>query len=114
MDQRQREARVFLPATYSLRVSNTGNVDSDEVVQVYFVPVHFTQPRDSPIPKRQLIDFQRVHVKAGATVEVPFTVAVAQLELVSADGTRAAMAGNYAIEFTNGENATARAAVEIR
>ena len=101
-----------LPASWTVHLTNTGAVDSDEVVQVFFVPL-FTRP-GCPTPHRQLIDFQRVaNVKAGATVQVPFSVAAAQLELVDVDGSKGAVPGNYAIEFTNGEDATARVMVKV-
>jgi hypothetical protein len=47
--------------TYSVKLSNQGSVDSDEVVQVYMVP-QFTRAGVAT-PKRQLIDFARIHVK---------------------------------------------------
>ena len=104
---------TVLPATWTVRLQNTGAVDSDEVDQVFFVPVRL-KPRDCPTPKRQLIDFERVHVKAGETALLSFTVVPAQLELVFPDGSRGPVAGDYNIEFTNGEDAAASAAVEVR
>jgi beta-glucosidase-like glycosyl hydrolase len=96
---------------HTVRVSNTGTVDSDEVVQVYFAP-QFTRP-GVPTPKRQLVDFERVHVAAGASVSVPFTVSTKQLELVGVDGKRGPVAGHYRLVFTNGVDATATADVII-
>ena len=103
-------AVATLPASWTIRVTNTGKVDSDEVVQVFFVP-QFTRPNGCPTPHRQLIDFQRVHVKAGATMAVKFSVA--QIELVAADGSKGQVPGNYTILFTNGEDATVSVAVQV-
>ena len=91
-----------LPASWTLRVTNTGKMDSDEVVQVFFVPM-FTRS-GCPTPHRQLIDFERIHVNAGSSVSVPFHVQ--QLELVALDGSKSQVPGNYTIIFTNGEDAT--------
>lgn len=100
-----------LPASWTVHVANTGKFDSDEVVQVFFVP-QFTRS-GCPTPHRQLIDFQRVHVKAGATVSVPFSVTQAQLELVGVDGSKGQVPGNYTIVFTNGQDATVSVAIKV-
>eukprot|EP00040_Diaphanoeca_grandis_P026289 m.147112 g.147112 ORF g.147112 m.147112 type:complete len:1059 (-) comp30518_c0_seq1:206-3382(-) len=90
--------------TTTINVHNIGEMDSDEVVQVFFVP-KFT--RDGvPTPKRQLVDFERVHVATKGTVSIEFTITAQQLELVNADGTRSAYAGEYNLEFTNGVDTT--------
>ena len=102
-------AMATLPASWTVHVTNTGKVNSDEVVQVFFVPL-FTRP-GCPTPHRQLIDFQKVHVKAGATV--PVTFSVSQLELVALDGSTGQVPGNYTIIFTNGEDATVSVAVKV-
>ena len=93
---------------YRATVKNIGRVDSDEVVQLYFSP-QFVRPNGVPTPRRQLIDFKRVHVAAGGVVNVPFTVSDAQLELPNVDGTRSAYPGKYTLEFTNGAETTASA-----
>ena len=91
-------------------LKNTGQVDSDEVLFVYFAP-QFTRP-DCPVPKRQLIDFRRVHVKHGDSAALVFSVAAQQLELVGADGTRSLVKGKYVLEFTNG-NTTATVDLQL-
>jgi beta-glucosidase len=68
-----------LPAAGSidirLNVSNVGARDGEEVVQLY------TQLPDSKVPRPRLSlqAFQRVAIKAGATMPVHFTVAARQL-----------------------------------
>ncbi|MFD6177992.1 MULTISPECIES: glycoside hydrolase family 3 protein [unclassified Isoptericola] len=56
----------------SVDVTNTGDVDGDEVVQLY---THQRTSRDDQ-PVRQLRDFDRVHVRAGQTVRVHLEVPV--------------------------------------
>ena len=97
---------------FSVKLKNVGQHDSDEVVFVYFSP-QFKRP-DCPVPKRQLIDFRRVHVAKGGQAVLTFSVSSEQLHLVNADGTRSARIGHYALEFTNGVNATATVDVNVR
>ena len=58
-------------AKVTLTVKNSGNLDGDEVAQVYFRHVHSAVPQ----PKLALCGFTRVHLKRGessrVTVEVP-------------------------------------------
>lgn len=105
------DRRRTLPVTWSLNVSNTGTVDSDEVVEVFFVP-EFDRV-GTPTPHRVLIDFKRIHVPAGASVLVEFTICKEQLQIVNVNGSRVSVKGNYSIEFTNGEDATVRAKVMV-
>ena len=50
----------------TVAVKNTGTVDSDEVVQMYAT----TPAATVPAPRIRLVDFARVHIKAGATLKV--------------------------------------------
>lgn len=63
------------PVTVTATVSNTGKVDGDEIVQLYAVY------NDSKVsrPKKQLVGFQRVSVKAGQTATVSIPVTLEQL-----------------------------------
>jgi len=72
------QAKPCESVTVSVTVTNTGDVDSDEVVQVY------AQWRDAPLPapQQQLVGFERVHVKAGDSVQVSLVLAPEQLALV--------------------------------
>lgn len=72
-----------LKKTYSLRdtihvsvvVNNTGNMDSDEVVQAYID--YPDQPR---MPVRELKAFKRVHVPSGKPRTVKLSIPVAELK----------------------------------
>jgi len=86
-------------------------VHSDEVVQVYFIPQF--KRSGAPTPHRQLIDFERVHVKVGATAAISFGITAAQLEFTAPDGGREAVPGKYRIEFTNGAGAVAGFLIEV-
>ncbi|MBT1705224.1 glycoside hydrolase family 3 C-terminal domain-containing protein [Chryseosolibacter indicus] len=58
----------------SVVVNNTGNVDSDEVVQAYI-----DYPDQSRMPLRELKAFKRVHVPAGSSRTVVLSIPVAEL-----------------------------------
>ncbi|KAL5226349.1 hypothetical protein ABZP36_014614 [Zizania latifolia] len=57
---------------FNVTVANTGGRDGSHVVHVYTVP----PPEVDEAPLKQLVAFRRVHVPAGAAVEVPFTLNV--------------------------------------
>ena len=54
-----------------VRVTNTGAVDGDEVVQCYVTQ----RNASAPVPRVRLASFRRVAIAAGATVELTLTVA---------------------------------------
>ena len=100
-----------LPATVSVTLRNTGAVSSDEVVMSFLVP-RFNRTGVAT-PRRQLIDFRRVHVAAGAQATLSFQVSKEQLELVRADGSRSLEVGPYELQFTNGATCTATISFRI-
>jgi len=61
--------------TASVTVTNTGDREADEVVQLYLHQRHGSAAR----PIRELKGFQRVHVEAGAARTVEFSVGPAEL-----------------------------------
>lgn len=68
-------------ATVTLKVTNTGDVAGDEVVQLY------TRDVLSSVTtyERNLAGFERVHLQPGETKEVKFTIDRKHLELLDAD-----------------------------
>jgi len=69
-----------------IKVANTGKRDGDEVVQVYFSPVSVTLTNPTTLPRSQLVDFERVHVAAGASSLVAFEIADTSVALVDGKG----------------------------
>ena len=67
-------------ATVTVTLTNTSEVDSDEVAQLYLHQRYGTSTR----PVRELKGFQRVHVPAGASVDVEFELGPDQLRYWSA------------------------------
>lgn len=68
--------------TASLSVSNIGDYDTDDVVQLYI--------RDNrskwAVPNHKLCGFKRVHLKRGETKEVKLQLALSAFEVVDANG----------------------------
>ena len=103
----------------SVAVANTGALDGDEVVQLYFAPVAgtFDPPSDAPpyLPARQLAGFQRVHVPAGgAAAQLALVLdASEELALASADGTRAVRNARYRVTLERGFGAELAVDVQL-
>jgi len=67
------------PVTVSVDLTNTGDRDGDEVVQLYLTDEKASTPR----PIRQLEGFKRVHLKKGETRSVSFTLEPRQLSMIN-------------------------------
>ena len=93
-----REVRADEPVTVSTEVSNTGGVDSDEVVQLYL-----SHPGQKAAPIRALARFERIHLKAGEKKTVTFTLDSRALSLVNEDGTRSVKPGKISIWVGGGQ-----------
>jgi beta-glucosidase len=66
----------------SITVSNTGQRDGDEVVQLY---IH-QQAASIARPMKELRGFQRIHLKAGEQRRVTFRIGREQLQYMNAEG----------------------------
>ena len=84
--------------TASVKVTNTGTRDSDEVVQAYVA-----KPGDSAHPT--LAGFSRVHLKAGETRTIDLPLDPRRLSQVDEAGVRKVVAGNYTISLGGGQPA---------
>ena len=85
----------------SVSVSNTGKRDSDEVIELYV-----TKPGDAA--RYALAGFSRVHLKAGETRPVSFTLDPRALSQVDDKGVRAVVPGAYTISLGGGQPAYAK------
>jgi len=59
-------------------VTNTGNRDGDEVVQIYLKTLDSTVPA----PNVRLVAFERIHLRVGELAVVPFTILPEQHSVV--------------------------------
>jgi beta-glucosidase len=80
--------------TVSADVHNVGPRDGDEVVELYIKP-----PQTAVSPRVELEGFERVHLRAGESRHVEFTLTPQQLSEVDEKGNRAVLPGDYAVSI---------------
>jgi beta-glucosidase len=83
--------------TVEADVRNAGSMDGDEVAELYLVP-----PASDLAPLRELKSFERIHLAAGETKHVQFTLDPRRLSEVDAQGKRSVQPGTYSI-FVGGQ-----------
>lgn len=84
--------------TVSVDVTNTGGMDSDEVVQLYAT---HNEVAGSPI--RTLVGFKRVHIPKGKTEKVTFQLDEQLLSTVDQNGVRAVVPGKVTLWVGGGQ-----------
>lgn len=86
--------------TLSVAVTNTGERDGDEVVQLYLV-----HPKDMNhrVPNCVLKGFERIHLKKGESRTVNFTLSPEELALTDQKGNLVERAGNVKIYIGGGQ-----------
>ena len=89
-------------AAFVVNVTNTGTLDADDAVLGFLTPPGAGQ---GGVPLQSLFGFERVHVKAGATVTVYLYPALTEFAQVGLDGTRAALPGRYTVRFGEARSA---------
>lgn len=77
----------------SVNVSNTGDYDGEEVVQLYLTDEKASTPR----PIRQLEGFQRIMLKKGETKLIEFTLEPRQLSMINDKDVRVIEPGYFTI-----------------
>ena len=97
--------------TVDTDVKNTSQLSGDEVVELYL-----TFPKLLGSPLRALRGFTRLHMAAGATQHLQFTLGPRDLSMVDLAGDRRVAAGTYSLSVGGGQPGTvaARAETEFR
>ena len=67
--------------TASVTVTNTGDRDGDEIVQLYIHDIYATSTR----PVKELKGFRKVHIAAGESVQVDFSITAEELSYYNHD-----------------------------
>ena len=83
-------------AQFWVNVTNTGTVDSDEVVLGFLVP---PGAGVNGVPLQELFGFERVHVPAGQTVTVYLGAQGVRFTQADREGKRHALGGLYKVRF---------------
>jgi len=88
---------------YSLncKVSNTGAMTGDEVLQVYHIAQDIGKV-DHPLPKRALVEFERVTLAPGASTLVSFTLSAEALQVVNKHGEHKLYPGTHRLIISRG------------
>jgi beta-glucosidase len=86
------------PLDASVRVTNTGKVAGDEVVQLYM-----KFPDVAGAPLRALRGFQRIHLAAGASRVVRFHLGRRDMSMVNEEGDIIVAQGTYAVSIGGGQ-----------
>ncbi len=89
------------PLTADADIHNTSTRDGDEVAELYL-----TFPAVPGAPLRALRGFTRVHIAAGATQHVHFTLSPRDLSMVNESGTRVISPGAYRMTVGGGQPGT--------
>ena len=79
--------------TVSVKVTNTGKIKSDEVVQLYVSDVKASVE----VPNFQLNNMHRITLEPGASTEVSFKLTPKAFEIVKNDGSRIIESGDFKI-----------------
>lgn len=91
----QQNIKVGQSTTVSVEVTNTGNQDGDEVVQMYMRDEIATVGRYN----KMLKGFERVHLKAGETKTVTFELNFENLSLYNIDMKKVVEPGEFTISI---------------
>ncbi|SRR5579883_23314 len=104
-------AKAGEAVTVEADVKNTGAVAGDEVAELYL-----TQPKAFATPLRELVGFQRVHLKAGESAHVSLTIDPRSIGQVDRAGTRVIVPGEYIVSLGSAQpqETTARQASKFR
>ena len=92
------------PLRVRTSVTNTGKIAGDAVVPLFLLP-----PSTLGAPQRELIAFSRIHLAPGETKPVTLDIDARALSLVTTDGTRSIVEGEYGLVVDEGVNGTAPA-----
>ena len=77
-------------------VTNSGNWDVEDVVQVYLAPVN-----NSELPYYKLTDFKRIVLEKGQSQQVSFTMDVNDFSYINIEGHKSWVKGDYKIYISD-------------
>ncbi len=94
-----KKAKVGEMVAVEVKVTNSGKVDGDEVVQLYLKDEAASTPR----PKWQLEGFERIHLKVGESKIVKFELGARQFSIIGKEDGRVIESGNFTIFVGGGQ-----------
>ncbi|WP_346863627.1 glycoside hydrolase family 3 C-terminal domain-containing protein [uncultured Draconibacterium sp.] len=94
-----KKAKVGESIHVSINVTNSGNRDGEEVVQLYLKDEIASTPR----PKLQLEGFERIFLKAGESKTLEFELTPRQFSIIGADDKRIIESGSFTVFVGGGQ-----------
>jgi beta-glucosidase len=94
------KVKINQPVNVTIDVTNSGEMDGDEIVQLYIRDMVSTVTR----PVKELKDFARISLKKGETKTVEFTITSDKLEYYGPDMKRVVEPGEFEVQV--GKNST--------
>ena len=91
--------RVGDVVTVTVDVTNAGEREGDEVVQLYLTDTSAS----APVPIRTLVGFERVSLRPREKRTVTFTIAPRQMSLIDEGGKRVIEPGEFAVSIGGGQ-----------
>ncbi len=88
-----KKAKMGEKVKVSVNVTNTGDKDGEEVVQLYLKDMEASTPR----PKYQLDGFKRISLEAGETKTVEFELTPRQFSIIGKEDKRVIEAGDFTV-----------------
>jgi len=92
---RVKSVKAGEPAKVTVDVTNTGEREGDEVVQLYLTDV----AASAPVPIRTLVGFERISLQPREKRTVTFTIAPRQMSLIDNNDKRVIEPGEFAISI---------------
>ncbi|MFW6289799.1 MAG: fibronectin type III-like domain-contianing protein, partial [Mariniphaga sp.] len=93
------EIKAGEPVKVKVRITNTGRMAGDEVVQLYLSDEQASTPR----PKVQLEGFDRVHLNAGESKTVEFELSARQFSMIDKNNLRVIEPGWFSVHVGGGQ-----------
>jgi len=87
------------PVKVSVDVTNTGEREGEEVVQLYLTDV----AASAPVPIRTLVSFDRISLRPQEKRTVTFTITPRQMSLIDDGSKRVIEPGEFAISIGGGQ-----------
>jgi beta-glucosidase-like glycosyl hydrolase len=91
---------------FPIEVHNTGRMDSDVVITAYWSGAGSITPI-----RKQLFEYERIHVKAGESVSMVFSVSALNFVLAAQNGDLVSAPSNFTLNFDDGSDSAALSSV---
>jgi beta-glucosidase len=103
-----------IPAKVKCKLHNTGSRAGDEVIFMYYSAGDDVRAQAKhPVPARAIVDFQRLSVAAGQTVETTFALGKEHIILVDENGEDRMYKGTHNLIFSRGHGQAVTLAVTV-